>query len=278
MLIDPDKNIVSIFSNSKASDPYYGMDGFIYRIDMYSQKWTKEVVFTKANYGWFSFFGGSDNGNPELYHFSFAGYYAMLSKRNVSGNWSSQRMGSIRPEMADNQYFSHKNILITGYRNVDRMDLQNKNYTSSSSGSSNNYSSGSSKSSSRSSSISTGEIIVGAAVIGVAIFGLSKLFGGSDDNKSSSSSSSSLSSSSKTSSSPSHSNANASRFDEPGYVISINGATSLPDETETNEGKCLCCQKTVDRVISKWIDSKGKKFWRYTCPKCKRIINNYEGK
>lgn len=161
MLVDVDKNMISIFSNSKASDRYYGMDGFIYRIDMNSNNWKKEVVFSNANYGWFSFFGGSNNGNPELCHFSFAGYYSMLSTRDNYGRWTTQNMGSIRPENADRQYSTHKNILATSYSNVDRMKLQD-------------YSNSTSNNSSYSNS--TTNAIVGAVVVGAAIYGLYKLF------------------------------------------------------------------------------------------------------
>lgn len=183
MLIDNNKNIISIFSNSKAADPYYGMDGFVYRIDMNNQYWKREVVFANANHGWFSFFGGSDNGNPELWHFSFAGYLSILSKRSSSGNWSNQNMGAIRPETADQEYSSHQRILVTAYPNVDRM---------STSGNSSNYPSNSSSSSSS----STGDIVAGAITLGAVaagIYGLYKLFAGDGDSSSSSSYSSSSS-------------------------------------------------------------------------------------
>jgi hypothetical protein len=180
MLIEADKNTVSIFSNSKASDKYYGMNGFVYRIDMNDKYWKKEIVFTGANYGWFSFFGGSDNGNPELWHFSYAGYYSMLSKRNSSGNWSTKKIGSIRPETAEQRCYSHQNILVASSSGADRMSAGNN-------------SSNSSSSSSSSSGLSDKNIAAAAGVIGsaVMIYGLYKLFtsGSSDDLSSNQSSS-----------------------------------------------------------------------------------------
>ncbi len=130
MLVDPNKNLISIFTNSKASDKMYGMDGFTYRIDINSKTWSREVVFKGGNLGWYSFFGGSNNGNPELCHFSYAGYYSILSKRVSSYNWVNENYGSIKPELADKQYYSHSNILFTSNVGVDRMKLSETNYYS----------------------------------------------------------------------------------------------------------------------------------------------------
>ena len=121
MLIDAERGVISIFSNSKTNSNDYGMDGFVYRMDMRTKEWKKEIVFTNENWGWFPFFGGSDNGNPELWHFSSAGYYAMLSKRNTSGSWNNQNMGYIHIEKAAEEYSSHQNILIASSSGVDRM-------------------------------------------------------------------------------------------------------------------------------------------------------------
>jgi len=128
MLFDYDKNVISIFTNSKASDKMYGMDGFTYTINMTTKTWTRETVFTGANWGWFSFFGGSDNGKPELWHFSFAGYYAYKSYKNSSGTWTNVNSGSIKPENASNQYYSHDNILWASTSGIDKMVLSSTNY------------------------------------------------------------------------------------------------------------------------------------------------------
>ena len=120
VLIDPKKNVLYIFSISKAQDRYYGMNGYIYRMDMKNGKWSREVVFTNSNFGWYAFFGGSNNGNPELWHFSFAGYYALKSVRN-NGSWSLENRGKITPNAAESQYPYHENILITSSPGVDKM-------------------------------------------------------------------------------------------------------------------------------------------------------------
>jgi hypothetical protein len=138
MLIDIDRKIISVFTNSKVPGSNYAMDGSVYRIDANSKTWQKETVFTGANFGWYSFFGGSDNGNPELWHFSYAGYYAMLSKRGEQGTWSTQNRGSISVNLADRQYYSHKNILVSSSAGADRMNFQNDDSYDSLTGFSNN--------------------------------------------------------------------------------------------------------------------------------------------
>lgn len=167
MLIDPKKQVIYIFSNSKSTDPYYGMDGYVYRVDLEKKRWTREVVFEKANFGWFSFFGGSNNGNPELWHFSYAGYYIIKSSRNSSGSWNNYNMGSIRPEQAEAQYPYHKNILVTSTSNVDRMST---NYVK------NNQAS---PSNSIAQGISNKTLMTGAAfvTVGAMVYGLFKLLG-----------------------------------------------------------------------------------------------------
>ena len=207
MMVDPKNEVLYIFANSKSSDRYYGMDGYAYRLDNRAKVWRRETVFSGANHGWYSFFGGSNNGNPELWHFSYAGYYAMKSVRSSNGSWSCQTMGSITPQNADAQYASHDNILVSSNSGVDRMNYGGSN-------SSNSYAR-SSRSSSNSiiPGISDKALATGAAVVGTGaiLYGIFKLFtaGGS----SSSSSSSSYSSSSYSSSSSRYSSSTYSNHD-----------------------------------------------------------------
>jgi hypothetical protein len=244
VLVDPDRNTVSIFTNSKATDPYYGMDGFVYRIDMNTKRWVKEIVFTQSNFGWFSFFGGSDNGNPELCHFSFAGYCSILSKRNSSGKWTSQNMGSIRPEQADKQYASHKNILFANRPNVDRMNLQDGNYASSSSSSSPSY-------------ISDKDLALAAGVAGTAaiFYGLYKLLtaGSSSGDSYGSYSGSSSSGSSSSSSSGSHSSSNSGSSSINPENVNIPGATRGSRISRTSEGRCDYRRYTFDDGITGYV-------------------------
>lgn len=126
MLFDPNRNVISIFANGKnINRNNYGMDGNVYRIDLTSKSWKKEVIFENANYGFYSFFGGSNNGNPELWHFSYAGYFALKSYRNNNGTWSTDNKGSIRPETASQQHSYKNNILVTSSSGITSFTLNN---------------------------------------------------------------------------------------------------------------------------------------------------------
>jgi photosystem II stability/assembly factor-like uncharacterized protein len=48
----------------------------------------------------------------------------LLSQRNEQGTWSTQNAGSINPGLVDKQYFSHKNILVTGSAGIEVMSFQ----------------------------------------------------------------------------------------------------------------------------------------------------------
>ena len=121
VLIDEEKNLISVFSNSKAEDSLFGMDGYIYQMTIGTNKWEKENLFKTANFGWFSFFGGSNNGNPELWHFSYAGGVAMLSVRVAPNKWGTIPIEPIREDVVKQKYPTHKNVLITSSPGVDRM-------------------------------------------------------------------------------------------------------------------------------------------------------------
>ena len=75
MMIDLDRKKMYVFSSSKATDAYYGMEGYVYSSPLNEPAFTNELVFEQANWGWYSFFGGVTNGGqPILKHFSYAGY------------------------------------------------------------------------------------------------------------------------------------------------------------------------------------------------------------
>ena len=111
MSIDLEREIITVFSNSKPDDESYSMTGYAYRKEK-GKAWTTETVFTYANDGWYSFFGGSNGGNPSIHHFSSAGYYAKTATRDASGNWTNSYVDCISPDLAGRQYYSHKNILV----------------------------------------------------------------------------------------------------------------------------------------------------------------------
>ncbi len=186
MIIDPKKQVLYIFSISKSADVRYGMDGFIYRLDMQNNQWTREMAFASSNFGWFSFFGGSNDGNPELWHFSFAGYYAMKSTRISNGKWMTEPISSIDPDVASKQYAYHENILLTSSPGVDKM--------------SNSFSQRSTHTQRSTSSHDIHEdygTAIGIVGTGVIVYGLYKLLNYMTSGISSSSSSSSSSTSSR---------------------------------------------------------------------------------
>lgn len=117
MLIDATNNLLYVFALSKSDERMYGMDGDVFRLDMNSGKWTRERVFSKSNMGWFAYFGGAVNGNPEVWHFSFNGYRSMCSTRNNNGGWSNNDKGGLNPDQAANQRSKHDNILLIGSLN-----------------------------------------------------------------------------------------------------------------------------------------------------------------
>jgi len=118
ILIDLAQETITVFANSKAGDGSYSMTGYAYR-KVKNTNWQTETAFSNVNDGFFSFFGGSNNGNPEIYHFSYAGYYAKKAVRNASGSWSNSSVGAMNPSFADRQYYAHKNILVTSNSGVD---------------------------------------------------------------------------------------------------------------------------------------------------------------
>jgi hypothetical protein len=48
MLIDLEKKVISVFSNSKTPANDYGMNGYVYRIDANTKTWQKETVFSRS--------------------------------------------------------------------------------------------------------------------------------------------------------------------------------------------------------------------------------------
>lgn len=122
MLIDAENKILYLFALSKSDERMYGMDGIIFRLDMNSGKWTRESVFNNNNMGWYAYFGGLANGNPELWHFAYSGWN-MRSTRNNNGGWFNANKGIIKPEQAANQQSNHDNILVTNNIQITSADL-----------------------------------------------------------------------------------------------------------------------------------------------------------
>ena len=112
LLIDPENSIISIFANGKGpNENNYGMVGYAYRFDK-CKKWERETIFSNGNFGWFSYFGGSQDGNPELWHFSYAGYRLLRSVRSSDGSWITTNIRGISPDQANADQRSKNKIVI----------------------------------------------------------------------------------------------------------------------------------------------------------------------
>ncbi|AGX87743.1 hypothetical protein [Candidatus Symbiobacter mobilis] len=110
-IYDPIAKKLTLFvlSYSGAS---YAMNGFSYRVECQNNSFTKEVVFSKENDGWFSYFGGAESGNPVLWHFSFYNYWQMRSVRNANGTWSTYKEYKIEPSQAAEIFQKRRLFLI----------------------------------------------------------------------------------------------------------------------------------------------------------------------
>lgn len=95
MLFDVDARKLYVFCTSKDSYHDYGMEGFIYESSLDDLQFTKNIVFNRANWGWYSGFMGLRNGRPVVTHWSFAGYIAMVSTCSAQGVWSSTQERSL---------------------------------------------------------------------------------------------------------------------------------------------------------------------------------------
>lgn len=98
MLIDYKNDRLVIFCNSKDAEYQYSMEGYSYVSSLNNFNFSKEIVFTRANWGWYPFFVENSNGSPTLSHFSYAGYYAMESTRNNNGSWDTAKKSKIKPD------------------------------------------------------------------------------------------------------------------------------------------------------------------------------------
>ena len=97
MLFDLIYNQLYVFTTSKAEDQYYGMDGFNYTANLGTLSFNTEVVFASRNWGWWPYYEYID-GQVYLHHFSYAGYYSLISRRFDDGTWSLSSSESISPD------------------------------------------------------------------------------------------------------------------------------------------------------------------------------------
>ena len=130
MMIDKTNNRMYVFTNSKAQDMYYGMDGFCYVSNLDAPAFTREQVFADANWGWYGFFTGvNSSGQPVLSHFSYAGYYDFQSTRMQDGTWQNEEVGDIMPEEVADRWLSVNKVTVVGGTETDEVTVGNITYT-----------------------------------------------------------------------------------------------------------------------------------------------------
>ena len=124
MMFDLENRMMYAFCLSKGEDVYYGMEGYVYSSPMDVVNFQKEQVFTYANWGWWTSFAGMNNGQPQLSHFSFAGYYRMASERNEDGSWTTDYIESIYPDNYK-AYWQTQDLMLVLEQPVDIEPLEN---------------------------------------------------------------------------------------------------------------------------------------------------------
>lgn len=110
--VDLDSGNIDVFVLSKVDKHNYAMEGFAFRKNINDNKnWTKTNVFSNQNWGWYSFFSIDTNNKLRLQHFSFDGYYDMVSHFD-NKQWTTNRVQSITPDNAQKRSENQGKFLI----------------------------------------------------------------------------------------------------------------------------------------------------------------------
>lgn len=103
--VDNGLNVVYIFVWEKHEESSnYGMTGYVYEYDIKRKEIEKELVFEKANFGWFPYFTKGDDGQLLLRHFSYAGNLDMISLKDKNGKWLTRPLQNITWQEAKARY------------------------------------------------------------------------------------------------------------------------------------------------------------------------------
>ena len=130
MMIDKERNMMYVFNNSKADGGGYSMNGYAYLSPVDQPAFNKEMVFEDSNWGWFSIFTGTTNdGQPVLSHFSYAGYYEMVSTRTQEGYWTSESLDHIMPDDMNARWAKTNKVTVVGDTSDDEVTVDGLVYT-----------------------------------------------------------------------------------------------------------------------------------------------------
>ena len=130
MMIDKERNMMYVFNNSKADGGGYSMNGYAYLSPVDQPAFNKEMVFEDSNWGWFSIFTGTtSDGQPVLSHFSYAGYYEMVSTRTQEGYWTSESLDNIMPDDMNARWAKTNKVTVVGDTSDDEVTVDGLVYT-----------------------------------------------------------------------------------------------------------------------------------------------------
>ena len=134
MMIDKERNMMYVFSNSKTEGGGYTMNGYAYLSSIDQPAFRKETVFEYGddytNWGWYPIFTGTtDDGQPILSHFSYAGYYDMISRRVEEGRWYSEYIGDMEPDASNRRWENINKVTVIGDTSADELNLDGVVYT-----------------------------------------------------------------------------------------------------------------------------------------------------
>ena len=130
MMIDKERNMMYVFSNSKPDNGNYTMNGYAYLSPLDQPAFNKEMVFENSNWGWFSIFTGTtSDGQPVLSHFSYAGYYDMVSTRIQEGYWTSESLDNIMPNDMNARWAKTNKVTVIGDTSDDEVTIDGLVYT-----------------------------------------------------------------------------------------------------------------------------------------------------
>ena len=129
MMIDVPNNQIHIFSNSKDGEGSYTMRGYYYLASLDALSFSKEIVYEGANWGWWPQFAGVENGQPVLRHFSYAGYFSLISRRSADGTWSIEENGDIQPDSYNSMWRDINKVTVIGNAYHDEEVINGVTYT-----------------------------------------------------------------------------------------------------------------------------------------------------
>lgn len=129
MMIDVAGNRIYVFSNSKDGNGDYAMTGYLFSSPLDEPAFESEIVYERRNWGWWPHFNGLDNGRPVLRHFSYAGYYGLVSRYSDADGWTVEDEGKIQPNDYNSLWQRVNRVYVNGNGNRDEVTIGNVTYT-----------------------------------------------------------------------------------------------------------------------------------------------------